>query len=742
MSKAPSFPKELSVVLPALWGLRFAVHHEHGALLMGGAKTLNPAWLSLVGECVLWPSDLLQRFIQEDTGESEPVETKRRTRRHSKRLQIQWQSAYQAFSEAFTQQPDPIIQCFERSIESLEAYCAEIRDQDTVWQNVQLLSGLLNLKPLEQTILLYLVCISDNRAWREFLSEMEFVSVPKAAKILASMFKCTDAEFIDAIHPKQVLVANGLISKSRHYPDWSDFIDLSDKVKTALIYPNFDLNEMMQHFTHKSSPGHLVADDMPHMQDSLKLLTQVVSQALVRRERGINILLYGMAGTGKTEFAKLLAQHVGACLYEVSFTDQAGESADDRERYISLLMAQKFLSARNDTLLLFDEVEEVLENSGSSEFFDIERGREGTHRFSKAWVNEKLENNPVPTLWICNQHRRIDQAHLRRFLFHIEFRVPPRSVRQRIVERYFQDFNIPENSLKKLSMNTAISPAQLETTSRLLKLSGCNNPIELETLLNQSIHNSLQVMGYSDIAPPKTSLTPYRLDYLNVDSQVPMSRLLRALQQRPGSSLCFYGPPGTGKTQLAEYLAEQLDKPLVVKRASDLLSKWLGESEQNIAAMFKEARDERAILLLDEADSFLRDRQGMSKSWEVSQVNELLQQMECFDGIFICATNLFEQLDQAALRRFAFKIRFDYLTLRQRLELFAESLQCPVTSIADAHQKRLSTLETLTPGDFATVLRQSTVLGEQPLASEMLHQLEIECSLKNGGRTQRTIGFI
>ncbi|WP_241374094.1 AAA family ATPase, partial [Escherichia coli] len=82
--------------------------------------------------------------------------------------------------------------------------------------------------------------------------------------------------------------------------------------------------------------------------------------------------------------------------------------------------------------------------------------------------------------------------------------------------------------------------------------------------------------------------------------------------------LCFYGPPGTGKTVLAEHIAAQLDMPLLIRRASDLMSKYVGETEQQIAAMFSRAEEERALLLLDEADSFMQSRQGAVRNYEVS----------------------------------------------------------------------------------------------------------------------------
>jgi hypothetical protein len=145
---------------------------------------------------------------------------------------------------------------------------------------------------------------------------------------------------------------------------------------------------------------------------------------------------------------------------------------------------------------------------------------------------------------------------------------------------------------------------------------------------------------------------------LNVESRYEIGRIVEALKARGHGCLCFHGAPGTGKTALAEHIAKQLERPLMIRRASDLVSKFVGETEQQMAAMFREAEAEKAVLLLDEADSFLQDRRGAQRTYEVTEVNEMLQGMERFNGIFVCTTNLMDAIDQAALRRFTFKIRF------------------------------------------------------------------------------------
>jgi SpoVK/Ycf46/Vps4 family AAA+-type ATPase len=215
------------------------------------------------------------------------------------------------------------------------------------------------------------------------------------------------------------------------------------------------------------------------------------------------------------------------------------------------------------------------------------------------------------------------------------------------------------------------------------------------------------------------------------------------LQARGHGTLCFYGPPGTGKSALAQYMAATLNKPLIVRQASDLMSKYIGETEQNMAAMFREAESEGAVLLLDEADSFLQDRRGAQRTYEVSEVNEMLQGMERFRGIFICTTNLMDRVDQAALRRFTFKIQFKPLSRVQRTAFFvAEACAGDAVLLNREIGDRLDQLDQLCLGDFAAVQRQVQILDSVLAPLEFLEQLEAEHRIKPEVRDARAMGFL
>ena len=139
-------------------------------------------------------------------------------------------------------------------------------------------------------------------------------------------------------------------------------------------------------------------------------------------------------------------------------------------------------------------------------------------------------------------------------------------------------------------------------------------------------------------------------------------------------------------------------------------------------------------------DSFLQDRRSAQHSWKVTQVNEMLTQMEGFAGVFMASTNLMGGLDPAALRRFDLKVRLDYLRPDQAWALLLRHCAQLGLPTPDApEQARLARLRQLTPGDFAAVLRQQRF---RPLtrAQALVDALEAECALKPGDH--RAIGFV
>jgi SpoVK/Ycf46/Vps4 family AAA+-type ATPase len=342
---------------------------------------------------------------------------------------------------------------------------------------------------------------------------------------------------------------------------------------------------------------------------------------------------------------------------------------------------------------------------------------------------------------VSNEVGHIDPAYLRRFDFSFEMGVPPASARRGIVHKYLGRHAIPNQTMAYLSQQEHVSPAQIEKAAKVLAMSG-ESVADRDATLLLVVENSMALLD-QDQNDPHLNLAEcgYRLEYLNPDCD--LMPLVAQLKRKPhtAGALCFYGAPGTGKTALAHYLAQEIELPMLVRRASDIMSPYVGETEQRIAAMFKKAAREKSMLLLDEADTFLSERKLAQSSWEVSAVNEMLTQMEKFKGLFICSTNLMQRLDEASLRRFALKIKFDFLRPEQRWRLFLEQAKSFRRSQESPYRAALNRLTNLTPGDFATVRRQADLLSITLTADELIKRLAQECQNKSDHGSQQ-IGFI
>jgi SpoVK/Ycf46/Vps4 family AAA+-type ATPase len=247
----------------------------------------------------------------------------------------------------------------------------------------------------------------------------------------------------------------------------------------------------------------------------------------------------------------------------------------------------------------------------------------------------------------------------------------------------------------------------------------------------QILGSGLKAMGFGEIAAPPA---PIAFDPSLSRADVDLRALAEKIKAAPSKALsfCLSGPPGTGKSAYARHLAAELGLEVLEKRYSDLASSYLGESEKAIAAAFEEAADLGAFLILDEADSLLRDRGAARHSWEITQVNEMLTWMERHQLPFACTTNAPDLLDPATARRFLFKVRFLPMDERQIAAAFfrAFGIEAP---------RFILKLELLTPGDFAVVARKAEVLGERDPA-RLARSLEEEVAAKPQGKRVR-IGF-
>ncbi|MGH1357809.1 MAG: AAA family ATPase [Burkholderiaceae bacterium] len=638
-----------------------------------------------------------------------------------------------------------LLSVFQATIATHEKRLEKTRIQ--LVENIDMLANVLGLNHAERSVLLHASLCKYQRDLRPVLVDCKASSAQEAYSMLAQVLGLSVSDVATALKAGGRLESLGLIETpiaEHSITDLGDLMRVSEKLLTVLTAEYRTESSMMAAFTRPAGHSDLKMLDFPHVEEDARYLSALLDTAGRQQERGVNVLIYGPPGTGKTEFAKLIAQQAGLELYEVDCLDKESNSLSGKERYRSLQVSQAFLKGRPQAAILFDEVEDVFPpmSGDPAGLFAPDEPR-GHSVNGKAWVNQTLEQNPVPVIWISNAINQIDPAYRRRFQFHLELANPPQRVRENIARKYLSGLGVSEEFVAKIAARKSMTPAQIQSASRFARLTHANLDDPIEALIERQLSHADKALGNAgDAGEFRVNVTQYDLSLLNVETRHPVPRIISALSERPRATLCFFGMPGTGKTALAEHIANSIERPLMIKRASDLMSKYVGETEQQMAEMFDSATREGAVLLLDEADSFLQNRQMAVRNYEVSEVNEMLQGMERFDGIFICTTNLFDRIDEAALRRFSFKLKFQPLDQTQRQRMFVnEVLDGDSTALDPVLVKRLDRLELLAPGDFAAVKKQYVLLNETPEAEDFLEQLEKEHSVKPDVKFNRPLGF-
>ena len=632
------------------------------------------------------------------------------------------------------------------------------REATLVEKNIDSLAGLLQLNPAERALLLYGTLARYQRDLRGLLVEFKVSSAQEAYAALAAVAGVEASEVAEALRAGSRLERIGMVENlisEQNITDLADLMKVSDQLPPVLMREYRGPSDLMAVFTRPAPKTELALSDFAFVADDAKVLTALLRNAAERKEPGVNVLLYGPPGTGKTELAKVCALAAGLELYEVEYADRDGNSLSGRDRYRSLQISQVFLKGSPGVALLFDEVEDVFPPISSEaaqiiarlDSSDAQSGGMNSSVSGKAWVNQILETNPVPVIWVTNRIEQIDPAFRRRFQYHLLLKSPPPGAREGLVTRALAGAPVSEGFAARLAERRGLTPAQIRTAVRFARLATkpdeATEAAAYEALIQRQLGNADRALGSAgQERGARPVVTQYDLSLLNVESRFEVPRIIEAIKRRGHGTLCFHGAPGTGKTALAEHIAQALQRRLMIRQASDIASKYVGETEQNMARMFEEATSEEAVLLMDEADSFLRSRKRAERNYEVTEVNEMLAGMERFAGVFICTTNLFDELDEAALRRFTFKIRFHPLTSEQRVRMFvAEALKGEPLRLTDEMLQRLMYLDQLVPGDFAAVQRQAEILAATLDADEFLAQLEGEHRVKPEVRQQRSIGF-
>lgn len=614
----------------------------------------------------------------------------------------------------------------QNSLENSEKVCLSALAR----RNFAKIATAINLNTHEEMILEFFACMAIEAPLSDSWRVLDHLTYSDPSRFISKVLKLPQHSVIKALSSNGRLMKCGLLKRSKHR-DLNPIEFHSSVLARQLLRNIYDPSKILKAFgVVTPSPPELGIGDFPHLQSSLDLLLPYLKNAITMKKSGVNVLVHGDPGTGKTQLARVLGKHLGTPVHELDTSDNAGDPHNPERRLAALNLAQAYFN-ETPVLLVFDEAEDILTPSPR------DRGMANSH---KGWFNQMLEKNRQPVFWISNSISSLDPAFARRFDFILEVPIPPKRQRDRILKEMVGKLITP-GLIDRLAEIEHLAPAVVTRARNVIQSIRRDIPKNnLDAALTHVIGGILKAQGHPD--PAKATIQviqPGLYDISHLNTSADLQQIAANLRKSPSARLCLYGPPGTGKTSFGHWLANEIGQPLFLRKASDLLSPFLGVTEQKIARTFEAAKQDGAVLLIDEVDSFLRDRTQTRHSWEVTQINEMLTQIESFPGILIASTNLINQLDPASMRRFDIKLHFGYLLPEQASRLFVSychNLDLPPPTAEDLNLA--ATLDVSAPGDFAAVARQHRF---QPFrnAGSLLQAVIGESEMK--ANRSRRIGF-
>lgn len=181
-----------------------------------------------------------------------------------------------------------------------------------------------------------------------------------------------------------------------------------------------------------------------------------------------------------------------------------------------------------------------------------------------------------------------------------------------------------------------------------------------------------------------------------------------------GLSILFAGAPGTGKTMCAQVIAGQLDMELYKINLSQIVSKYIGETEKNLRAVFTEAKNANCILFFDECDALFGKRSEVKDSHDRNanvEVAYLLQQIEEYDGVCILATNLIGNIDAAFMRRITYVVHFPFPEPPMREEIYRRMIPVEAPVGDDVNWKFLAEKFELSGGHIKNIVLSAAFMA-------------------------------
>jgi SpoVK/Ycf46/Vps4 family AAA+-type ATPase len=586
-------------------------------------------------------------------------------------------------------------------LQELEQIRSGLPDSDItrlVRRNAQIIGDTFKLPKHERELMFHIGVAQSTMMSGEMLNDL-FSIVEVRETLFRDLLGGDHSQTSNLLVGNSLSERSGLLHTNTDFTYFAGYFSLKEQIKQCLVSETLTPETIRDSLLVKSPEATITMDDVPHMAEKLDLVIRMLKGAIATGKRNVSILLYGPPGTGKTELSRLVLSAAGYDAYEVGIAEYGGDLCRE-ERFSDLLLAHTLLAADAHSGCVFDEMEDIMDRKVG----------EG----SKIILNRLLDEGQAVTIFIANNLDCLPDYVLRRMTLALEVPIPPRDVQQNILTNMAKDAGVditPEH-VSNLIDTARLIPAVAKSAVHAAQLSGGHaKDLEFSYLnLNSALQGRKLTMKKSVLDPL------YNPEFS--ETSTPLNTYADRLRGRgiKKATFLFYGLPGTGKSAGARYIAKSMGIKVVEKRASDLLGAYVGESEKRIRNAFEQAQDEKAALIFDEIDSLITDRTSHDKGWETSQVNEFLRALESQETPVFGCTNLRNNMDRAAMRRFLFHVEFRALPEHKAAACFRHymSMEPP---------RDLQEIDGLVPAHFELLKKRCDVL-EITDAEEMISMLK------------------
>jgi MoxR-like ATPase len=419
------------------------------------------------------------------------------------------------------------------------------------------------------------------------------------------------------------------------------------------------------------------------------------------------VLLWGGRGVGKREIATRAAAYIGKPLLTFNIMSVEPNAIDE-----TLRRAQREALLRGAVLYVGPLTELALADQGRA-------------------LLRRFENYPSVVIFGV-ESLQPPRLKIHRALQEIEIGLPPEAIRQELWERWIPPAaRAADVQLVSLARSFKLTPGEISETAQeglaiaRLRPTGQIGHAELRAGIGRRLRNELAdlarritvVAKWKDLVLPPEDMFRVR-EFINRALYARQVYTEWGFDERigygKGMIALFSGPPGTGKTMLAGLIAAALDLDMYQVDLAQVVSKWVGETEKQLAKVFDQAERAHAVLLFDEADSLFAKRTEVKSSndrYGNLAVNYLLQRLEQYSGVAVLTTNKEAALDEALQRRLTLHLHLEIPEQEERERLWKSFMPTKLRRSKDIDFKALAQEYELSGGYIKNVAVRAAFLA-------------------------------